>query len=78
MITDKTLYLIFGAMMLLALAWVALKVVRYVQAERARERANEMILSDDQFKAYLENLKNQNVNEDEPSSSDDPDSTRES
>lgn len=52
--------------MVLGLAWVVYRVLLYIRVEREREQDFSAIMSSgDQFKAYLQDLKQQNSGQDE-------------
>jgi len=53
------LVITYLAIMALGLAWVIYRIISYLRVERERDSANQLMFSDEQFKAYLENAGNQ-------------------
>ena len=52
--------------MVLGLAWVVYRILLYIRVEREREQDfSALISSGDQFRAYLQDLKQQNSGQDE-------------
>jgi hypothetical protein len=52
------LALLYIAIMLLGVVWVVYRVLHYVRAQKEREQSlSTVMLSEHEFKAYLENLR---------------------
>ncbi|MBM3300704.1 MAG: hypothetical protein FJY85_12190 [Deltaproteobacteria bacterium] len=70
---------LYVASMLLGLVWVVYRVWHYRRAQKDREYSmSAVLLSEDQFRAYLENLKGNRPSSDETAATQDTDSSRHS
>ncbi len=45
--------------MALGVAWVIYRIIHYLRAERERDSVSQLMFSEEQFKAYLEDIRNQ-------------------
>ncbi len=46
--------------MALGVGWMVYRIIHYLRAEKERDSVSQLMFSEDQFKAYLEDLKNRN------------------